>query len=156
MKFNDKAKDFLSQNRIAIAGASATNPSLPGNAILKTLRDKGYTVFPIHPNAETIEGEKAHASLQDIPAGVDGVFIITNPDAALAVVEDAIVAGVPRVWMHYNPLFGAANSSVSAEAVALCQDNNIMVIDGGCPMMFIDTFHKLMRGVLNITRQLPA
>jgi uncharacterized protein len=154
MDFQTMAQEFLAQKRIAVVGASSSKAAT-GNGVYKFLRDKGYTVIPVHPSAETIEGDKAYPSLQAIPDGVDGVFVATNPAAAEQIMRDAVEAGITRVWMHYNALFGQGNSSVSEAATAYGREHGVTVIDGGCPLMLLEPFHKCMRWVLGVMGKLP-
>jgi len=155
MSFKELARDFLDQKRIAVVGVSRSGAAT-GNAIYKAFRDKGYDVVPVHPEAETIEGDPCYPNLQSIPQPVDGVFIVTSPDISERVVHDAVEASVPRVWMHYNALFGEQGSSVSESATKYAREHGVTVIDGGCPMMFFDPFHKCMRWILGAMGQLPT
>ncbi|NOK61577.1 MAG: CoA-binding protein [Chloroflexi bacterium AL-W] len=154
MSFQESAREFLSQQRIAVVGVSRSG-SATGNAIFKALRDQGHTVIPMHPDATTIEDVPCYPNLQAIPDGVDGVVIVTRPDVTEKIVQDAVAAGVPRVWMHGNALFGIQNSSVSQRAVAYGREHGLDVIDGGCPLMFVDFGHKCMRWILGATGKLP-
>ncbi|NJN43560.1 MAG: CoA-binding protein [Anaerolineae bacterium] len=54
--FDTLAQEFLAQKRIAVAGVSR-NSQQTANMIYKTFRNKGYKVFPVNPNADTIEGD---------------------------------------------------------------------------------------------------
>jgi len=148
---NEAAQEFLAQPRIAVAGVSRTG-QLTGNGIYRALKDMGKEVFAVNPNTAEVEGDKCYASVKDIPGGVDGVVIVTRPEIANKVVHDCAEAGVKRVWMHNNT-FGP--SSVSKDAVEFCKQNHIAVIGGACPMMFIDPFHKFMRGMLGVMGRLP-
>jgi predicted CoA-binding protein len=154
MSFKELAREFLDQKRIAVVGVSRSGAAT-GNSIYKFLRDQGYEVILVHPEAETVEGDACYPNLQAIPGSVDGVFIVTKPEISEEVVRDAVKAGVPRVWMHYNALFGEQNSSVSDAATKYAREHGLTVIDGGCPMMFFDPFHKCMRWVLGAMGQLP-
>jgi predicted CoA-binding protein len=149
--FNTKAEEFLAQDRIAVAGVSRIKKDAANSIYLK-LRDTGHQVFPINPNADVVEGDTCYASVQAIPDGVDGVVIVTRPELTEQVVHDCVDAGVPRVWMHNNTFMP---SSVSETAVTICHENNITVIDGGCPMMFLDFGHKCMRWMLGVMNRLP-
>ncbi len=150
--FNQLAEDFLAQKRIAIAGVSRTRQDA-ANLIYKALRKRGYQVFPINPNAEMLEGDQAYASVADIPGGVDGILVVTKPEISEKIVVESVAAGVPRVWMHNNTF---APSSVSPTAVAHCRQHKVAVIDGGCPLMFLDFGHKCMKWVLGMMGRLPA
>lgn len=146
----EKVKDFLAQQRIAVSGLSRTKDSGAGAIYLK-LRDKGYQVFPLHPSAEALHGDTCYPNLSDIPGGVDAVFIMNSPDVSEKVVDEALQLGIKRIWMHNNTLMP---SSVSQAAVDRCKAAGISVIDVGCPMMFLekpDVFHSCMRWFLRTT-----
>ena len=150
--FDELAREFLAQKRIAVAGVSR-NKNETANGIFRTLRDKGYETFAVNPHAETVEDVTCYPNMQAIPGGVDGAILVTAPEVSAQIVQDCMAAGVPRVWMHNNTFMP---SSVSDEATAVCQKNGIQVIAGGCPMMFFDPFHKCMKWALGMMGRLPA
>ncbi len=148
------ADEFLAQKRIAVAGVSRTGSMHGANVVYKGLRNAGYEVFAVNPSAEEVEGDPCFHDLKSIPGGVDAVLIATTPAVAETIVRDCAEQGVSRVWMHRS--FG--RGSVSEEAVDLCRRNEITVIAGGCPRMFLpgaDLGHRCMRWVLNLTGGLP-
>ena len=151
----EKVQDFLGQKRIAVAGVSR-NPEkgAAANAIYNKLKETGYEVFAVNPQTETIEGDKCYPDLKSIREKVEGVVIVTPPNAVEDVVNQCIANGVSRVWMHRS--FGTG--SVSNGAVRLCEENNISVIAGACPMMYlqpVDFGHKMIKGILRFTGGLP-
>ena len=150
--FKVNAQDFLDQNRIAVVGVSRKSEQT-ANYIYRTLRDKGYAVYAVNPNTETAEGDPCYANIQAVPGCVDGAMIVTNPELVDQIVQDCAEANVSRVWMHNNTFMP---SSVSDTAVNFCRENNITVIAGGCPMMFLDFGHKCMRWMLGAMGRLPA
>jgi predicted CoA-binding protein len=150
---HEAVEAFLAQKRIAVAGVSR-NKNEAANIIYRKLRASGYEVFPVNPNAETVEGDNCYPDLGSVPGGVDGVVIATRPAVTEQVVRECADLGVPRVWMHRS--FG--QGSVSEDAVDYCREKGIEVIAGGCPMMFcrpVDFPHKCMRWILNVTGGLP-
>ncbi|MFN8421755.1 MAG: CoA-binding protein [Anaerolineae bacterium] len=153
----EKVEDFLSQQRIAVAGVSRNPESgAAGNLIYRRMRAAGYTVFAVNPNAEQVEGDVCYHDVKAIPGSVDGVIIVTRADATDQIVHDCAEAGIRRVWMHHG--MHGAGSSVSATAVSYCQDHQISVIDGACPLMFgkpSDGGHRLMRFFLRLSGDLP-
>jgi predicted CoA-binding protein len=149
---NELVTDFLAQKRIAVAGVSRTENDA-ANGIYRKFRDKGYTVFAVNPNAETVEGDSCYPDLKSIPGGVDGVVIVTRPEVTEQIVRECSEAGVPRVWMHKN--FG--DGSTSEAAVLYCQEHGIAVIPAGCPMMFCapDFGHRCIKWLMQMTGKLP-
>ena len=151
----EKVEDFLSHNRIAVAGV-ARDGKATGNAIYKRFKERGYEVFAVNPNADVIEGEPCYRSVKTIPGGVDGVIVVTKPEATEQVVRDCADAGIKRVWMHEGIHGGR---SVSESAVDFCKQHDITVIAGACPLMFgkpSDGFHRLFKRWVQFTGHMPA
>jgi predicted CoA-binding protein len=147
--------DFLAQRRIAVAGVSRQAAGHGGNLVYRRLRSRGYEVFAVNPNADSVEGDACYHDLASIPGGVDAVVIATTPAAAEAVVADCERLGIGRVWMHRS--FDAG--SVSPAAVTAGRRAGMTVIAGGCPLMFdpaADFGHKCMRAFLGIAGKAPS
>lgn len=71
-KFLDK------KNIFAVVGASR-NPSKYGHQVYRDLKEAGYEVYPVNPNAEEILGNKCYPSLEYLPVNVDVVDIVVPP-----------------------------------------------------------------------------
>ena len=148
------ASDFLSNKRVAVTGVSRTPGSHGSNVVYKRLRERGYDVFAVNPNAEQVEGDRAYPDLRSIPGGVDAVVIATRPETADETMRNCVELGIRHVWMHRGPGAG----SVSETATAYGREHGIIVIDGGCPCMFgptADPGHKTMRFVFTLTGHVP-
>lgn len=150
----DAVTEFLAQKTLAVAGVSRT-PQQPANAIYRRLRETGHEVYATNPETDTAEGDVCYPRLSALPEVVDGVVIATPPGVAAEVVRECADLGIRRVWMHRS--FG--DGSVSEEAVALCREEGISVIVGGCPMMFcgkVDPFHRCMGWFLRVRGRIQA
>ncbi|HZS13934.1 MAG TPA: CoA-binding protein [Candidatus Dormibacteraeota bacterium] len=137
--------DFLAQPRLAFAGASRDSKQF-ANTVYRELRNHGHTMLPIHPEADAIEGDAAVPSPAALAGTVGGIVVMLKRDDALRATREAVDAGVPRVWLHQ----GVGASSVSDEAVQYCRDHGVAVVDGACPLMFLEpvaAFHRFHRGV---------
>jgi uncharacterized protein len=148
------AAAFLSNKRIAVTGVSRKPQGHGSNAVYKRLRERGYEVFAVNPNADEVEGDKCYHELKEIPGGVDAVVLATRPETAPATMRECAELGIKQAWMHRA--FG--QGSVSTEATAYGRANGITVIDGGCPLMYepaADGFHKVMRLALTPLRHVP-
>jgi uncharacterized protein len=150
----DAASEFLASKRVAVTGVSRTPSSHGSNVVFKRLRERGYEVFAVNPNADEVEGDRAYRDLRSIPGGVDAVVIATRPEIAEETMRECAELGIERVWMHRS--FGAG--SVSEAATAYGREHGITVIDGGCPCMFeptADLGHKAMRWVFTLKGHVP-
>ena len=145
----EAATGFLARKRIAVTGVSRKPKNHGANHVFKRLRDLGYEVFAVNPNADQLEGARSYHDLKSIPGGVDAVVIATAPDKALGTMRECVDLGIKHVWMHRA--FG--QGSVSADATAYGREHGITVIDGGCPLMFdpaADFGHKIMRVIMRM------
>ncbi len=154
MKLAEAATEFLASKRIAVTGVSRNPQGHGSNAVIERLIERGYDAIPINPNATELAGVTAYPSLAAVPGGVDAVVIGTRPEHALGTVKEAVELGITKVWMHRSLDAG----SVSADAVAYGREHGVVVIDGGCPLMFdptADGAHKFMCGLLKLTGKVP-
>lgn len=153
-KIKDAASEFLGCKRVAVTGVSRTLKGHGGNVVYQRLRERGYQVFAVNPNADEVEGDACYHDLRSIPGGVEAVVIGTKPETAVSTVHECADLGITHVWMHRS----VGGGSVSREATEYGRDHGITVIDGGCPLMFeptADGGHKVMRFVCTLAGQVP-
>jgi predicted CoA-binding protein len=148
------ATEFLTAKRVAVTGVSRDAKGHGSNVVYQRLRQRGYEVFAVNPNTDTVEGDTAYVDLKSIPGGVGAVVIGTRPETADATMRECAELGITQVWMHRS--FGGG--SVSPSAVEYGRQQGITVIDGGCPLMFnptADGTHKCMKFFLSMTGAVP-
>jgi len=138
----DLIQEFLGKKRIAVVGVSRKG-DLPANYIFKKFKKGGYSVYPINPNANEVEGEKCYPDIYSLPEIPEAILMAGTPEVSEKCMEDCVKNKIPIVWMHRG--IGKGSYSVKAEENA--KRNGIKVISNGCPMMFIskvDGFHKFL------------
>lgn len=141
--------DFLAQPALAVVGVSRQGKKF-GNYAHRELKKRGYQVFPVHPVAETLDGDRCYPSLRQLPEPVGGVLVVVPPAQTEQVVRDAASVGIKRVWMQQ----GAA----SPEAIRFCEEHDMKVVHGECILMFaqpVESVHNLHRWVWRILGKLP-
>ncbi len=140
----EAAAAFLANRRVAVTGVSRHPENHGSNAVYRRLRERGYQVYAVNPNANEVEGDRSYPNLKSIPGGIEAVIIATRPELALDTMRECADLGVKHVWMHR----GAGPGSVSAPATDYGRQRGITVIDGGCPLMFSPTAdfgHRILR-----------
>lgn len=141
--------EFVNQRALAVVGVSRSGRKF-GNLAYRDLKAKGYQLVPVHPEAETLEGDRCVRSLAALPAPVGGVLVVVPPDQAERVVGEAAAAGIPRVWLQP----GAESSA----AIRLAESKGVSVIAGECILMFAEPAgfgHRAHRWVMGILGRLP-
>ena len=149
-KIETLVKDFLAQKKIAVVGVSDKRET-GCNLGYRKFKSEGYSVSAVNPRLATFDGDPCYPNLKSIPEKPDAVFILANPKVTELIVQECVDLGIKHVWMHClmgtKPGLAAGMTSVSQEAVRLCQENGIAVIPGACPNQYLkpDFGHKMMR-----------
>ncbi len=124
--------DILKNNRIVAMVGASPNWVRPSYFAMKYLQTKGYRVIPVNPAAagEEILGEKAYASLSDIPVKIDIVDIFRRSDAVPPIVDEAIAIGAKVVWMQLGVRHVGAAAKAEAAGLKVVM-NRCMKIEFG-------------------------
>jgi uncharacterized protein len=102
-QIKDAAADFLSTKRVAVTGVSRQPQNHGSNVVYRRLRERGYEVFAVNPNADEVEGDRSYHDLGSIPGGVEAVVIGTRPETAEDTMRECAELGIEHVWMHRGP-----------------------------------------------------
>lgn len=135
-----KIDQFLSQKRFAMIGVSR-DPKHFSRSLYNEFLKNGYDVVPVNVNAETIDGQQSHPHVADILPPVDSALIITPHERTEQAVRECQAAGVQLVWLYGVSEMKDTNDSI----LEFCNENNIDVIPGYCPFMFLPEtafFHR--------------
>src|SRR3972149_4148298 len=110
----DDVKRILETTKtIAVVGLS-DKPDRDSYQVAAYLQQQGYRIIPVNPRAKEVLGEKAYASLPEIPEPVEVVQIFRRSEEVLPIVEDAIAVGAKVIWMQS----GIVNEEAAARAEA--------------------------------------
>ncbi|MFD9395374.1 CoA-binding protein [Streptomyces sp. NPDC060000] len=105
----------------AVVGLS-TNRGRAAHGVAEVLRRFGKRVVPVHPKAETVDGERGYASLADIPFAVDVVDVFVNSELAGAVADEAVAKGAKAVWFQLGVVDEAAYDRTRAAGLEMVMD----------------------------------
>jgi predicted CoA-binding protein len=141
--------EFLKQGKFAIVGVSRNHKKF-GYLVYTDLKKKGYNVFPVNPNTETIDDDKCFQSVSALPDDVKQLFVVTPKNETEQIIREAVQRGITLVWIQ--------QFSESEEAVKLAESHNLKLIRNECILMFaepVGTFHRLHRFVNKIIGRYP-
>jgi predicted CoA-binding protein len=119
-------KKLLQQSRrIAVVGAS-DRPDRDSHRIFVFLREQGYDVVPVNPGVAEVAGVPAVASLAE--AGpVDLVDVFRAPQHVPGVVDEAIAAKAPAIWLQLGVVHEGAIARARAAGIEVVVDRCILV-----------------------------
>lgn len=118
-------KILRSARTIAVVGLS-TNPRRPSYGVARYLQRAGYRIIPVNPNVSEVLGERAYATLSELPGPVDVVEVFRRSEFAGAVVDEAIAIGAAAVWLQDGVIDVAAAERARAAGLDVVMDDCMM------------------------------
>ncbi len=83
----------------AVLGVNQDSESY-ANLILKKLRDKGKTAYPVNPKYPTLFNETVYADLTQTPAVPEVVVFVVNPTIGIHYLQTVKTLGVKAIWLQ--------------------------------------------------------
>jgi predicted CoA-binding protein len=122
----DSVTDLLKKAQtIAVVGLSG-NPMRPSHGVTAYMQSQGYRIIPVNPRIESCLGEKAYASLLEVPEKIDIVNIFRRPDFVEEVVDQAIRLKVPAIWMQEDVIHEKAAEKARKAGIFVVMDSCIL------------------------------
>jgi predicted CoA-binding protein len=110
---------------IAVVGLSSRR-SRPSYGVSEYMQSKGYRIIPVNPNETEVLGEKAWASLEEIPEHIDIVDIFRRAECVPDIVDSAIRIGAKGVWMQEGVVHDEAAGKARAAGLEVVMDRCIL------------------------------
>jgi len=122
----ERIAGLLKQSKtLAVVGLS-DNPLRPSFGVSSYMQSQGYRIIPVNPNITEWMGEKAYASLLEIPEKIDVVNVFRRPDAVPEVVEEAIKLKVPALWLQEGVIHEEAAEKARQAGIFVVMDKCIL------------------------------
>lgn len=120
-------KSILTEARtIAVVGLS-DNPDRTSHMIAQAMQQEGYRIIPVNPNIERVLGEKAYASLLDIPEKVDIVNVFRRSEFTVPIAKEAVKIKASTLWLQQGIVNDEAASIASAGGLYVVMNRCIKV-----------------------------
>jgi len=120
-------KEILEKYKnIAVVGLSSQTWR-PSYSVSQYMQTVGYRIVPVNPNEAEVLGEKAYASLDDVPDPIEIVDIFRRSEFVPDIVESAIRRKARVIWMQVGVVHEAAAERARAAGLEVVMDKCILV-----------------------------
>ncbi|MEC4812659.1 MAG: CoA-binding protein [Scytonema sp. PMC 1069.18] len=102
-------QDILTTTKVIAVVGHSDKPNRTSYQIAQFLRKVGYTVYPVNPQVQEIDGQPSYPSLKEVPSHIDIVNVFRRSDYLSEIVAEAIAINAKTIW---------AQLGVSDEAAA--------------------------------------
>lgn len=110
---------------IAVVGLSSKRMR-PSHGVAAYMQDHGYRIIPVNPSETEVLGEKAYATLAEVPERIDIVNVFRLPEFVPAIVDEAVRLGVKYLWLQEGVVHEAAAAQARAAGVKVVMDRCIL------------------------------
>ena len=119
------AELLKSAKTIAVVGLS-DSPLRTSHGVSQYMQSQGYRIIPVNPAITESLGEKAYASLSEVPEKIDIVNVFRRSEFVPDVVEEAIRLGVPAIWMQEGVVHEEAAEKARQAGIFVVMDRCIL------------------------------
>jgi uncharacterized protein len=126
MNESEQITELLKKSKnIAVVGLSSS-PMRPSYGVSAYLQSHGYRIIPVNPEIKGALGEKAYASLSEVPEKIDIVDIFRRPEFVPSVVDEAIRLKPAAIWMQEGVQHEAAAEKARKAGILVVQDRCLL------------------------------
>lgn len=119
------AELLKSAKTIAVVGLS-DNPARTSYGVSHYMQRQGYRIIPVNPGIAESLGEKAYASLQEVPDKIDIVNVFRRSEFVPEAVDEAIQVGAPAIWLQEGVIHEAAAEKARQAGIFVVMDRCIL------------------------------
>jgi predicted CoA-binding protein len=122
----DEIGELLKRTKtIAVVGLS-DSPLRPSYGVSAYMQSHGYRIIPINPSIKGSLGEKAVASLGEVPERIDMVDIFRRSEFVPELVDEAIRLKVPAIWLQEGVIHEEAAEKARKAGIFVVMDRCIL------------------------------
>lgn len=120
-------REILEQARVIAVVGCSDSPTRDSYRIAAALQRHGYRIIPVNPTISSALGETAYPDLASVPEKVDLVNVFRRSEAVPGVVDDAIAAGAPAIWLQLGVRHDAAEKRAREAGLDVVSDRCIAI-----------------------------
>jgi len=125
----EKIDQFLGLKNLAFVGVSRNDKKF-SNMFFKSMKSKGYNLYPVHQSMDAIDGIPCLKSIDQTKGRVEGVVVVTNKNYAKTALKEALDADIRNVWLQMG-----SDDQSSRDFI---KEHNLNAVTGECMLMFTD------------------
>jgi predicted CoA-binding protein len=110
---------------IAVVGLSP-QPARPSYRVAQAMQRYGFRIVPVRPLVDSVLGEKAYATLADIPFKVDLVDVFRAAEHLPAIVEQCLALHLPSIWIQEGIVHDAAARRAQSGGMSVVMDRCLL------------------------------
>lgn len=122
----DEIGELLSRVKVIAVVGLSSDPMRASYGVSQYMQSRGYRIIPVNPNEETVLGERAYASLAEVPERIDLVDVFRRPEHVPQIVDEAIHLKIPALWLQEGVIHEPAAKKARDAGIVVIMDRCIL------------------------------
>lgn len=122
----DALSSILERYHTLVVVGLSSKPTRPSYGVAAYMKARGYRIIPVNPKETSVFGEKAYASLEDVPGPVEVVVIFRKSEYVPGIVESAVRKSAKVIWMQEGVVHEVAAGRAREAGLEVIQDRCIL------------------------------
>ena len=115
-------REVLEQAQTVVVVGASSDPEKPAHYVPAFLKKRGFRVIPVNPTLDSLLGERAYASLEDVPGPIDVVDVFRPASEAPEIARQAAAVGAGALWLQQGIRSAEARAIAEASGMAYVED----------------------------------
>ena len=129
----EQIRSMLQARTIAVIGLS-DRPDRPSHYVSAYMQQRGYKIYPVNPGLTEVLGEKAYASLTDLPIKPDLVNVFRLPNLIPTIVDEMLMLGLGNIWIQQGIVNEVAAKRAEHRGLRVVMDRCLMIEHRNMPL----------------------
>ncbi|MFZ5980532.1 MAG: CoA-binding protein [Candidatus Zixiibacteriota bacterium] len=138
---DERIRNFIESHYLGVVGVSRSRTKF-GAIAYRTLKKKGYHLYPLNPALENVAGDKCYRDVSELPVEVEALLMTVAPDKAEVVVDRLEGSRIKKIWFQQGADFSKAAEKARAKGIETVTDRCILMY--APPVRGIHSFHRLI------------
>lgn len=95
---DDKIRQILEEAQVIAVVGESNDHYYTSYQVAQYLKEMGYTVYPVNPTIDEVDGDKSYPALKDVPEPIDIVDVFRSPEFLPEIIEEAIAVKAKTIW----------------------------------------------------------
>jgi predicted CoA-binding protein len=122
---DDELRRLLSEAQVIAVVGHSEKPHRTSYQIASYLRKVGYTVYPVNPVVERIDGHVSYPSLESVPESIDIVNVFRRSEHLAGIVDEVIAVQAGAIWGQLGVIDEEAAQKAEEAGVRMVMDRCI-------------------------------
>jgi predicted CoA-binding protein len=95
---DQQMRQILEASQVIVMVGESNDHYYTSYQVAQYLKEMGYTVYPVNPTIDEVDGDKSYSSLKEVPEPIDIVDVFRSSEFLPEIIGEAIEVKAKTIW----------------------------------------------------------